>query len=85
MASALHIDELILAITQRHAIADDLFDEFVALPEMGVQPWTTMSSVYENLTGRVPVQHVGRDLYLALPSGDRPSGTRLLLSSDCLT
>ena len=39
---------------------------------MGVHV-TTMSSVYENLTGRVPVQHVGRDLYLALPSGDRPS------------
>ena len=72
MASALHIDELILAITQRHAIADDLFDELLRCREMGVHV-TTMSSVYENLTGRVPVQHVGRDLYLALPSGDRPS------------
>lgn len=72
MADALNIDEIILAITQRHAIADDLFDELLRCREMGVHV-TTMSSVYENLTGRVPVLHVGRDLYLALPSGDRPS------------
>ncbi len=72
MANALNIDEVILAITQRHAIADDLFDELLRCREMGVHV-TTMSTVYENLTGRVPVQHVGRDLYMALPSGDRPS------------
>lgn len=72
MANALHIDEVILAITQRHAIADDLFDEMLRCRELGIQV-TTMSSVYEKLTGRVPVQHVGRDLYLALPSGDRAS------------
>lgn len=72
MAGALNIDEVILAITQRHAIADDLFDELLRCREMGVHV-TTMSSVYENLTGRVPVQHVGRDLYMALPTGDRPS------------
>lgn len=72
MAEALNIDEVILAITQRHAITDDLFDQLLRCREMGVHV-TSMSSVYENLTGRVPVQHVGRDLYLALPSGDRPS------------
>ncbi|MEZ4770834.1 MAG: sugar transferase [Caldilineales bacterium] len=72
MAAALNIDEVILAITQRHAIADDLFDELLRCREQGIHV-TSMSSVYENLTGRVPVQHVGRDLYLALPSGDRPS------------
>lgn len=72
MADALQIDEVILAITQRHAIADDLFDELLRCRELGIQV-TTMSSVYEKLTGRVPVQHVGRDLYMALPSGDRPS------------
>lgn len=72
LAEALNIDEIILAITHRHAMADELFDVLLRCREMGIHV-TTMSSVYERLTGRVPVQHVGRDLYLALPLGDRPS------------
>lgn len=72
LAEALRINEIILAITHRHAIADDLFDDLLRCREMGIHV-TTMSSVYENLTGRIPVQHVGRDLYMALPLGDRPS------------
>ena len=72
MAEALEIDEIVLAITHRHAIADDLFDELLRCRELGIRV-STMIGLYENLTGRVPVNHVGRDLYLALPAGDRPS------------
>jgi exopolysaccharide biosynthesis polyprenyl glycosylphosphotransferase len=69
-ARALHVDEVILAITHRHAIDATLFDELLRCRELGVQV-TPMAEVYERLSGRVPVDHVGRDLYAALPTGDR--------------
>lgn len=69
MAQTLEINEVILAITHRHAIDEALFDDLLRCRELGIH-LTTMSDLYERLLGRVPVQHVGRDLYLALPSGD---------------
>ncbi len=67
MAQALEIDEIIVAITHRHAIDAVLFDALLRCREMGIQ-LSTMSSLFERLLGRVPVQHVGRDFYMALPS-----------------
>jgi exopolysaccharide biosynthesis polyprenyl glycosylphosphotransferase len=72
IAEELQIDEIILAITRRHAIADALFDELLRCREQGIH-LASMPSVYGNVTGRIPVQHVGRDLFTAMPSGDRPS------------
>lgn len=69
-AKTLHVDEVILAITHRHAIDAALFDELLRCRELGVQV-TPMAEVYERLSGRVPVDHIGRDLYAALPTGDR--------------
>jgi len=69
MAESLQIEEIILAITHRHAIDNALFDDLLRCRELGVQV-TPMSIVYERLRGRVPVDHVGRDLYAALPTGD---------------
>ncbi len=68
-AKTLQIDEVILAITHRHAIDSALFDDLLRCREMGIQV-TPMSVIYERLLGRVPVDHVGRDLYAALPTGD---------------
>ena len=69
MAAALQVNEVILAITHRHAINDVLFDDLLRCREQGIH-LSTMSDLYERLLGRVPVQHVGRDLYMALPSAD---------------
>lgn len=69
LAQALQINEIIVAITHRHAINDALFDALLHCREAGIRI-STMSDLYERLLGRVPVQHVGRDLYIALPSGD---------------
>jgi len=65
----MEIDEVILAITHRHEIDSALFDALLRCRELGVQV-TPMAVIYERLNGRVPVDHVGRDLYAALPTGD---------------
>lgn len=69
MAKALQVDEVILAITHRHAIQEELFDALLQCRELGIRV-TTMSTIYERLLGRVPVEHVGRDLSMALPMQD---------------
>jgi exopolysaccharide biosynthesis polyprenyl glycosylphosphotransferase len=69
MAQALEINEVILAITHRHAIDQALFDDLLRCRELGIH-LTPMTDLYERLLGRVPVQHVGRDLSMALPSAD---------------
>jgi exopolysaccharide biosynthesis polyprenyl glycosylphosphotransferase len=66
LAQDLEIDEVIVAITHRHAIADALFAELLRCRELGLRV-TTMSALYERLLGRVPVEHVGRDLHMVLP------------------
>lgn len=69
MARTLEINEVILAITHRHAIDEALFDDLLRCRELGIH-LSTMSDLYERLLGRVPVQHVGRDIYQVLPAAD---------------
>jgi exopolysaccharide biosynthesis polyprenyl glycosylphosphotransferase len=69
LACTLRIDEVILAITHRHAIEDDLFNELLHCRELGYRV-VTMATVYERLTGRVPIDHVGRDLEMVVPMDD---------------
>jgi exopolysaccharide biosynthesis polyprenyl glycosylphosphotransferase len=69
------VNEIILAITHRHAIADELFDALLHCREAGLRI-TPMATVYERLTGRLPIDHVGRDLETVLPTGDN-AGERL--------
>ncbi|MBC8450484.1 MAG: sugar transferase [Chloroflexi bacterium] len=69
LAQALEVDEVVLAITHRHAINDDLFDALLRCRELGLH-LTTMSALYERLLGRVPVEHVGRDLHMVVPMDD---------------
>lgn len=74
LAQNLAVDEIILAITHRHTIDVGLFDALLRCREQGMRI-TTMPVFYEHLLGRVPVDHVGQDLYLVMPmqetSGDR--------------
>ncbi len=69
LTRTLRIDEIILAITDRHTIEDDLFNELLHCRELGYRV-VTMATVYERLTGRVPIDHVGRDLEMVVPMDD---------------
>ena len=69
MSRTLGIDEVIVAITHRHAIDNALFDDLLRCRELGIHI-STMPDLYERLLLRVPVQHIGRDLNKALPSAD---------------
>lgn len=69
VAKQLHVDEIIVAITHRHAIEDDLFNALLHCRELGYRV-VTMPTVYERLTGRLPIDHVGRDLEMVVPMDD---------------
>ena len=58
------ISEVILAVT--HDISSVLFQSMLDAKELGVQI-THMPVLYEHLTGRVPVEHIGDNWYVALP------------------
>ncbi len=78
LAKVLQPDEIIIATTYAQRINSDLFRALLACYEMGI-PLTTMATLYERMTGRVPVQHAGQDLSVLLPTS-RPSGFRLYLA-----
>jgi exopolysaccharide biosynthesis polyprenyl glycosylphosphotransferase len=69
MVKAMRINELILAITNSQTISDEMMDALLQCREMGLRV-VTMATVYERLTGRVPIDYVGRDLYMVLPMDD---------------
>ncbi|MDR7586490.1 MAG: hypothetical protein QN158_13020, partial [Armatimonadota bacterium] len=60
------INEVIVAITRYEAISGELLQALVACREQGVQV-IAMASLYERLTGRVPVEHAGRGLHVVFP------------------
>lgn len=62
-----HVAEIILAVTRD--MADELFRELLHAQEQGIE-MTPMPLLYEQMTGRVPVEHIGDSWYLALPLGD---------------
>lgn len=61
----LAVDEVVLAITHRHAISQEMFDTLLRCQEMGVRV-SSMSTIYARLLDRVPVEHLGRDLEMAI-------------------
>jgi exopolysaccharide biosynthesis polyprenyl glycosylphosphotransferase len=69
MVKTLRINELILAITNAQTISDEMMNALLQCREMGLRV-VTMATVYERLTGRVPIDYVGRDLYMVLPMDD---------------
>lgn len=59
-------DEVVVAITFADAIHSELFEAILECREMGLAV-THMSRLYEQLSGRVPVEHAGRNLSVTLP------------------
>lgn len=64
LVQAHRVGEIILAITR--GLSDGLFDALLDAQELGVEI-VPMPLVYEEVTGRVPVQYVGDSWYVALP------------------
>jgi exopolysaccharide biosynthesis polyprenyl glycosylphosphotransferase len=57
----LEVDEVIDAITNRHAVSDELFAAMLACHEQGLRV-TSMTAFYERVLGRVPVNSIGHHL-----------------------
>jgi exopolysaccharide biosynthesis polyprenyl glycosylphosphotransferase len=72
LAQHLAVDEVVLAITHRHTMSDAAFKAVMTCRELGISV-TTMPAAYERLLGRVPVEHIGRDLAAVLPSERGPT------------
>jgi exopolysaccharide biosynthesis polyprenyl glycosylphosphotransferase len=66
LVQELHPAELIVAITDTRNINSELFQTILACHQTGVHV-TSMASLYERMTGRVPIEHAGRNLQVFLP------------------
>lgn len=64
--------EVIVAVTEPGRIHPELFQAILDCHEGGLQV-TQMAVLFEQLTGRVPVEHAGRNLYVVLPLNGFPS------------
>ena len=63
--------EIVVAITDASRIAAPTLQAIMDCRERGLQV-TAMATAYERLTGRVPVEHTGRNLYAVLPIDPDP-------------
>jgi exopolysaccharide biosynthesis polyprenyl glycosylphosphotransferase len=66
------INEVVLAISE--AIDDDLLQLLISCHEQGISV-TPMPVLYEKLTGKVAVEHIGSQWYTALPLTKHPFDT----------
>lgn len=66
------VDTLILAVTHAPEVHPALFQILLDCQEQGVH-LEQMTSFYERLTGRIPVEHAGRNLHVILPPSHSPT------------
>jgi exopolysaccharide biosynthesis polyprenyl glycosylphosphotransferase len=71
LARHYHVAEVVLAVTNR--LNDSTFRALLDCQEWGLQV-TPMPVLYEEITGRVPVEHVGDNWYVALPLSHAGAG-----------
>ncbi len=76
LAAELAADDVVLAITHGNTISDGAFAAVLACREQGFHV-TTMPALYEQVLGRVPVEHAGRNLNAVLPVDGRGPAERL--------
>jgi exopolysaccharide biosynthesis polyprenyl glycosylphosphotransferase len=72
------VSEVIVAVTRHQTLAARLVQALLTCHELGVQI-TMMQTVYERLTGRIPVEHAGNNLDIVLPT-ERDSNRVYLLA-----
>jgi len=61
LANKSDLDQLIVAVTHLEQIQPALFEKILECRKLGIRV-TTMASIYEKVTGRVPVEHAGHNL-----------------------
>jgi len=66
------VTEIVLAIT--HGLSAEMFQALLDCQEKGARI-TPMPVLYEDITGRVPVEHIGEHWRLALPIGHAATGS----------
>lgn len=66
-----HVPEVILAIS--HSLSTPLFQALLGCKEQGVQI-TLMPVLFEQLTGQVPIEHIGDNWNVALPLDSAEAG-----------
>lgn len=72
LVGQLQINELAVAITHLETMNVELFEAIQECREWGTSV-TTMTDLYERLTGRVAIEHAGRALAVAMPIVQRPT------------
>jgi exopolysaccharide biosynthesis polyprenyl glycosylphosphotransferase len=70
------LDAVILAVT--HDVDGDLFQLLMDGLEKGIEV-VPMPTLYEQLTGRIPIEHVGENWYVAMPVRAVPSAAWVAL------
>jgi exopolysaccharide biosynthesis polyprenyl glycosylphosphotransferase len=65
------IDSVVVAITHSPHIHPELLQALLDCREQGIQ-MEPMTSLYERFTGKVPVEHAGRNLHVVMPLPDAP-------------
>ena len=71
LATEYDVDVLVTAITHTPQIHPGLFRAILDCRERGIRV-EPMSSLYERMTGKVPVEHAGSNLHVVLPLSDVP-------------
>jgi exopolysaccharide biosynthesis polyprenyl glycosylphosphotransferase len=79
LVKQLHVDEIVIAITNTGTMQPELFYSLLACREMGLAI-TSMPMVYESLTGRVSWNHAGQSFHVVLPQ-HQSSTKRLYLAA----
>lgn len=72
------IFEVIVAVIRHETLEAPLLQALLDCHERGIQV-TLMQTVYERLTGKVPVEHAGKNLHVVLPT-DRDSNRAYLVA-----
>jgi lipopolysaccharide/colanic/teichoic acid biosynthesis glycosyltransferase len=71
LTDTLQVDEVILTLPQDSPLREEIHEALLDCRELGV-PVTSMSTVYERLTGRVAVEYVGWDVESITGYEDKP-------------
>lgn len=66
LVSDLRPQEVVIAITHPETMHDELFEAIQECRELGVSV-TSMADAYEKMSGRVPIEHAGKRISVAVP------------------
>lgn len=72
IACDMGVNEVVLAVTRD--LPGDVFRTLLDVQEQGIEI-VPMPVLYEQITGRVPVEHIGESWYVALPLGHASTGS----------